>query len=115
MVNWPVITTLVVVPAWAKLGVAEMMAGTPASTLKPPVMEAVSAAPVVTVTLREPIVAPCAMVTLWATAWVASLAVVEPTVMPAPKLATLQLGAQPAAVLKCVNRPVRFTSKGASP
>jgi len=114
VVNWPLTTTLRVVPAWPKVGRTVVMAGTPASTLKPPVIEAVSG-PVTTDTLREAMVAVGLMMTLWATAWVASLAVVEPTVMPAPKLATLQLGAQPAAVLKCVNWPVRLTSNGASP
>ena len=59
-------------------------------------IEAVSGPPVTTVTLREAIVAVWLML-ITATACVASLAVVERTLMPAPKLATLQLGAQPAA------------------
>ena len=107
VVNSPTMTTLAVVPAWAKFGVAESSCGTPASTLKPPVIEAVSP-PVTTVTLREAIIAVWLML-ITATACVASLAVVERTLIPAPKLATLQLGAQPPALLKCVNWPVSVT------
>ena len=107
LVMKPVMTTLAVVPACAVPGKELTSAGTPASTLNPPTFVATSA-PVVTVGVYEVMVAVGLMVML-ATPSVASLATNELTVMPEPKLATLQLGAQPAAVLKWVNAPVSAT------
>ena len=97
----PSITTLRVAPAVPVPGVAEVSAGTPARTEKPPVMLA-TWPPVVTVTLREAIVAVGLMV-MFATASVASETVSELTVMPAPKFATLVL------LTHAVYRPVSAT------
>ena len=64
--------------------------------------------PVVTVTLRGPsVVVGCTVMLAWIE--VALDAVTVPTVMPVPKLTVLQLGEQPAAVLKSVNFPVSVT------
>ena len=89
------------------MGKAESSEGTPASTLKPPVMEAIWP-PVVTVTLREPMVAVGLMVML-ATAVVGLVTVSELTVMPAPKLAML------VPLTQFVKTPVRLTFSLISP
>ena len=108
VVNWPVMTTLSVVPACPLLGAAVRRAGMPGSTVKPPVIEAISV-PVVTVTLREPVV-PAGSTVILARMSVGLFTCTELTVMPAPKLAVLHgLAPLHPVPLKCVNWPVIST------
>ena len=103
-VNWPVMATdRFCWPTAPVLGLIWVRTGVPGLTVKPPVRLAVSA-PVVSVTLRTPVVAAGSIFTT-AVALAGEFTVRDATVIPAPKLAVV------VPWTKCVKAPVMATDK----